>query len=180
MKISQLPQPHKMQQSTLDRFYFWYFIVHIPITVLIDSSLVIPSEYLPSISQKLLELHINTNKDFLIVLRPIWLQVFGAVELLFQLPLFVVGAYLLYKKSKSVFPYMLLYGFNASFTTTVCIAFILHDSPIYGFLRGQTAQLAAVYLPYFIIPFIIMVDYLRRISNILSPHTITVQIKKQQ
>lgn len=157
-----------MEQSTIDKFYLWYFLVHIPITLLVDASLVIPREYLPSISLKLLELHISTNKDFLLVQLPLWLQAFGAVELFFQLPLFVIGAYCLYIKSRAIYPYMLLYGFNASFTTAICIVHVFYDGHTYGLLEAQVKQLILVYVPYFAIPFLMLVDYLNRILAIVG------------
>lgn len=152
----------------MDRFYFWYFVVHIPITVLIDSSLVVPREYLPSVSQKLLEFHISTNKDFLLVDLPLWIRAFGAVEIFFQLPLFVVGAYMLYRNAKAIYPYMMLYGFNASFTTAVCMAHIYNEGASHGLLESQTKRLVLVYVPYFAIPFVMMVDYLQRIVGMIG------------
>ncbi|RLV85196.1 putative membrane protein [Meyerozyma sp. JA9] len=163
-----------MEQSTIDKFYLWYFLIHIPITLLVDASLVVPREYLPSISLKLLEFHISTNKDFLLVQLPLWLQAFGAVELLFQLPLFVIGAYCLYIKSRAIYPYMLLYGFNASFTTAVCIVHVFHDGHSYGLSEAQVRQLILVYVPYFAIPFVMMVDYLNRISAIVGAREVIV------
>ena len=116
-----------MEQSTLDKFYLWYFLVHIPITLLVDASLVIPREYLPSISLKLIELHISTNKDFLLV----------------QLP------------------------------------HVFYEGHTYGLLEAQVKQLILVYVPYFAIPFVMMVDYLNRILAIVGVREEVIAITEE-
>lgn len=84
-----------------DTFYFLYFLLHIPITVLIDSALAIPPKYQLDIQKTILEFHISENKDFLLARPPSWLRVFGWIELVLQLPLFFVGAVCLYKSEYS-------------------------------------------------------------------------------
>lgn len=84
-------------KTKTDTFYFLYFLLHIPITVLIDSALAIPKEYQLNIQKSLLEFHIGQNKDFLLANPPSWLTVFGWIELVLQLPFFFIGAAALFK-----------------------------------------------------------------------------------
>lgn len=86
------------KETKADTFYFVYCLLHVPITVLIDSSLAIPREYQPQMQQMIIKFHVSTNKDFLLQSPPVWLVVFGWIELVFQLPFFFIAAYALYKR----------------------------------------------------------------------------------
>ena len=147
-----------------DAFYLCYFVVHIPITVLIDSCLVVPSEYRHWVQEAMVNLHIRLNKDFLLQDPPLWLQVFGLFELLFQLPLFFVAAYKLYYSHRRVHVLTALYGFNASFTTLVCLAYVLSTSRDHGLTDAEKWNLFFLYLPYLVIPAFMMVDSSYRLS----------------
>jgi hypothetical protein len=85
-------------ETKADTFYFIYCLIHIPITILIDSGLTIPHEYQPEIQKRIISFHISQNKDFLLQSPPTWLVLFGWIEVLFQLPLFFLAAYALYKR----------------------------------------------------------------------------------
>lgn len=85
------------KNSKLDTFYFLYFLIHIPITILVDSSLAIPSQWRLSVQQKVLDFHLKENKDFILCISPSWLKIAGLVEIFFQLPVFFIGLYSLSK-----------------------------------------------------------------------------------
>lgn len=153
--------------SGIDRFYIVYFLIHIPITIIIDSCIIIPEEQRFQLQRQFLEFHISSNKDFLLVNLPLWLRVFGLFELFVQLPFFFVGSYMLFKQLKQVYPLMLIYGFNASFTTLVCLVHILCDYQGAGLTAGESYKLAALYIPYLIIPLVMLVDYSFRINHSL-------------
>ncbi|CAK7902862.1 hypothetical protein CAAN1_07S04742 [[Candida] anglica] len=147
----------------LDWFYFWYFVIHVPITVLIDSCLIVPPSWQFNIQKTLVQFHIATNNDFLLDTLPLWLQVFGFVELVFQLPLFVYGAFKLYNNDITIYPWLVIYGFNASFTTLVCLVYVLAEGESHGLLSGQVWGLFGLYVPYFIIPLVMLIDSMNRI-----------------
>ncbi|GMG29002.1 unnamed protein product [Ambrosiozyma monospora] len=103
-----------------DTFYFWFFLFHIPTTILIDSSFLIPSSFNPpnissylnvdlnpsiitvtsfiksslqsflNFQNSILKFHIEQNHDFMALKPPFWLKVFIFFELAFQLPLFFI------------------------------------------------------------------------------------------
>lgn len=153
----------------LDNFYFVYLLLHIPITVLVDSTLVVPPQYQWEISKKLLASHLATNKDFLLVQLPLWLKVFGGFELLFQLPLFFYCAYAIQQQvSKSYYVWMAIYGFNAMLTTLVCMVYVWVEGETNGLTLGEVYRLEAVYAPYFVIPFFMMLDHVSRITKLLK------------
>ena len=154
----------------IDKFYVAYFLMHIPITLIIDSCIIIPEEQRFQFQKQFLEFHISSNKDFLLVSLPLWLKVFGLFELFVQLPFFAIGAYMLVKQMKQVYPYMLIYGFNASFTTLVCLVHIFCDYERFCLTTGESYKLAALYIPYLVIPLVMLVDYSIRINKSIKAH----------
>ena len=182
-KISVLHRMPGTNQATkticgIDKFYIAYFLIHIPITLIIDSCIIIPEEQRFQFQKQFLEFHISSNKDFLLVSLPLWLKVFGLFELFVQLPFFAIGAYMLMKQIKQVYPCMLIYGFNASFTTLVCLVHILCDYERFGLTTSESYKLAALYIPYLVIPLVMLVDYSIRINKSITTHIPPTETKK--
>ncbi|RKP31017.1 hypothetical protein METBISCDRAFT_26951 [Metschnikowia bicuspidata] len=150
-----------------DTFYFLYFIIHIPITILMDSSIIVPQKYLYPTQQYLVDLHLLANKDFLLQNPPLWLKYFGAFEVFFQLPFFFIATYMLYKGSRSVLTMMSLYGFNAFFTTGMCLAYVLVEAGNHGLSTRHMLALFGLYTPYFVIPLVMMVDCSARAMGLI-------------
>lgn len=151
-----------------DIFYICYFLSHILITVFIDSGILIPEEHQLSLQKRLVQLHIKVNKDFLLAQLPLWLKIFGIFELIVQLPFFICAPIFLIRQKQSLYPFMVLYGFNAFFTTLVCLCHIFLESEQNGLSSWDTWRLSALYVPYLLVPFFIMVDYVIRISKALN------------
>lgn len=154
-------------QQFLDRIYLWYFIVHIPITILIDSCLVIPRESLLDVQRSIIDFHITTNKDFLLEERPLWLQVFGFFEMAWQLPFFFYAIRSIRHQDVRSYPFMIVYGLNAFLTSLVCFVYVIVEGPSHFLTIEEVSRLASLYVPYLILPFVLMVDYIRR-SVLLS------------
>lgn len=147
-----------MSMNNRDSFYFSYFLLHIPITILIDSCLVLPSSQRLGIQNTLVDFHIQTNKDFLLANPPLWLKIFGAFEILFQLPFFFVGAWALWKRWAPVYVGITVYGFNAFLTTLVCLAYVQAEGVSNGLTSDEVLALGGLYTPYLVIPLVMMID----------------------
>lgn len=138
-----------------------------------DATICIPFEYQLKIQQKLSTFHITKNKDFLCAEPELWFQLFVVWELIFQLPLFLYAIYDYSKNglnfySKKLWPALLLYGFNAGFTTLICFIYAIVYAPSKGLNFAETANLASLYGPTMIVPFYMMYDFYIRISNQLE------------
>lgn len=155
-------------------FYYCYFIIHIPITVAIDSYGVIPPSYHPA--SKLVEWHIRQNNDFLMFEKPTWLFWFIVIELVVQLPLFFyfIKAFRsiwsanastkdqksqLHERKSTLYRWLRIYGVNASVTTLICIITVFQRGYYPDALGAQLPMsfsdkmsLVSVYLPTFLIP----------------------------
>lgn len=151
-----------------DTFYFWYFILHIPITLLVDSTIVIPQEYQLSLQKAFLGFHLAQNKDFLLEELPLWLRVSGAFEVFVQLPIFFAAAWSLRRGCSKIYVVMTVYGFNAFFTTLLCLCYVYSEAEGHGLSSGEMYQLLALYVPYFAIPLFMMVDCGKRVMEIVG------------
>ncbi|KTB22267.1 putative membrane protein [Nakaseomyces glabratus] len=162
-----------------ENFYYYYCLVHIPITVLVDSSVAVPDKWV--LLPGLVQWHIRQNNDFLLYEKPMWLQLFVWWELVFQLPLFFYFAHQFKKiwalrskdtknakaerasTKKSLYLWLRVYGLNAALTTWICIVVILYRG-YYPFtldasrIAGtklevrDTLALMGLYLPTFLLP----------------------------
>lgn len=152
--------------------YYYYFVIHIPITIFLDSCTIIPEKF--QVAKALINWHITRNHDFLLVEKPYWFQFFILIELVFQLPLFIwfitkfrqlwaidrtsKRNQVLYGRISSQMRYWLrIYGFVASTTTFVCLIVIAFHGYYYPVKLEITVmekiKLIAIYAPYFVIPF---------------------------
>lgn len=145
-----------MLASSKERsFYKWYFIVHIPITIFIDSSVVLGDRF--PVWTSLVQWHCNQNQDILLIEKPVWLWWFVLIELVFQLPLFfyfVRNWSILTQPKRSpkrqrFTSLVQWYALEASVTTALCIAAIWTRSDI---TLPHQIQLTLIYLPTFLIP----------------------------
>lgn len=155
---------------TIDSVYFYYFIIHTPITIFMDATFVIPDEYQNFIQKRLSLFHIEQNKDFLAIESPLWMKFFVVWELIFQLPFFIYAIinYLQNGRkfySKKLWIMFLVYGFNAGFTTLLCICYIVSDSGKYQLTTGEFLNLLGLYTPTMLLPFYMMYDFWIRINN---------------
>lgn len=159
----------KMTMNLTDKFYFGYFLLHIPITILIDSCIVIPEAYRTGIQDTIVKFHILSNKDFLVSSPPAWLQIAVIFELIFQLPIFVIGCYTVYFHILENYIWLALYGLNASLTTLFCLYEIyVYGNDVEGFVLtvGDKLGLMGVYLPTFLIPLVMLIDFSFRVVSI--------------
>ncbi|AET37677.1 Ema19p Ecym_1451 [Eremothecium cymbalariae DBVPG len=154
------------------KFYYFFFLINIPISTIIDSTSVIPEKY--HLAPGLLNWHIRTNNDFILYENDTILKVFTAIELLFQVPFYIFATRSLLKFWKlssmntdeakaarftlwhKLAVLMRLYGLNASSTTLYLLWQIWHRGyyPTTGLPMSpqDKLKLGLLYLPYFLLP----------------------------
>ncbi|KAH8980189.1 hypothetical protein EDB92DRAFT_1901417, partial [Lactarius akahatsu] len=114
----------------IDLLYFIFFVVHIPATLLIDFQAVWPKHLIPESLQ----------------LLPPWYRI--------PTPVFVIGAYGLWKDSRGIYGLLVLYGASTCTTTYACIAAIL-EAP-------------TTHAPFFVIPLFLAVDMAVRLQKLAA------------
>ncbi|CAH6721115.1 uncharacterized membrane protein [[Candida] jaroonii] len=136
---------------------YYYYLIHIPITLLIDSTVLIPPVF--EFQKAIVSFHIDFNNDFLLKVPPLWFKIFIFFELIFQLPYFFVYCFHL-KDKPSRYIGDIIYGLNASLTTFVCLIYALNE---------KNYPLMGVYGPYCLIPLLIMINGIKNLNHIISP-----------
>ncbi|KAG2039895.1 transmembrane protein 6/97 [Suillus americanus] len=169
----------------LDLVYFAFFLVHIPATLLIDLQALYPPSLTPYFIRALPQLYVQMSNDPLIgsVLgmlgdsKPfVWFKTFLAVEALFQLPVFVLGARGLWRDSRSIYVLLLIYAASTTTTTLPCLS-VLVTTPttsaqtitdkVVSVTTSQRFLLLSSYIPFFMIPFIMTIDMASRLSKLV-------------
>ncbi|GLC33961.1 hypothetical protein PLESTB_000822900 [Pleodorina starrii] len=139
--------------SVLDALFLAYLISHIPITILVDSQIVVPAQYYPGWAKDLLQWHIKTNEDHLISTNPLWYSSMVFCECVLQLPFFFIAAYAFIKRRNWIRIPGIIYGAHVV-TTMVPILTEILFSPAAG---PKRVSLALIYLPYLIVPLLLVV-----------------------
>lgn len=92
---------------------------------------------------------------------------------MFQLPIFFLGVQGLSRRTNkaAIYPLLLLYGASSATTTWACLATILTMPG----LEGKLPVLLASYVPFFLVPFAIAVDYGMRLTALASDSRVKIE-----
>uniref|UniRef100_A0A8C6D4C5 Transmembrane protein 97 n=1 Tax=Moschus moschiferus TaxID=68415 RepID=A0A8C6D4C5_MOSMO len=148
----------------------FYFLSHIPITLLMDLQGVLPRDLYPVELRNLQQWYIEEFKDPLLQNPPVWFKSFLFCELVFQLPFFPIAAYAFFKGGcKWIRTPAIIYSVH-TMTTLIPIlsTLLLDDFSKASRFRGQGPQtfqerlfLLSVYIPYFLIPLVLLLFMVR-------------------
>lgn len=75
---------------------------------------------------------------------------------------------------------MIIYGFNASFTTFVCLVVTYFEGNSHNLSNKEVYNLIAIYIPYLLIPLVILVDYSVRTTKLLNESDKRIKVKKNE
>jgi len=175
-----------LSSRPIDLFYFIFFVIHIPATLLIDCQAIWPKGLVPKSLQLLPPWYVGMSGDPLIggamgifnnESELAWFKSFLYLEALFQLPVFVIGAYGLWRNSRGIYGLLVLYGASTGTTTLACIAAVLGTPAtsaatiaqnIVSVTPEQRAMLLSSYVPFCVIPLFLAVDMALRLQKLAS------------
>ncbi|XP_059170334.1 sigma intracellular receptor 2-like [Physella acuta] len=152
----------------LDIVFFFYFLTHIPISLLVDFQSVLPLEYYPQQLIDVKEWYCREFRDPMMVAAPTWFKSFVFCELLIQFPFFFIAVYGFFKGSKNCkwlrWP-CVVYGSHVATTLIPISAHILfydfsnekHPSPRN---LNERLTLLGFYFPYLLVPVLLVLDSL--------------------
>ncbi|KAJ1306872.1 hypothetical protein OPQ81_007857 [Rhizoctonia solani] len=150
-----------LKKRPLDFLYLVYFAIHIPPTVLMDLQVVLPQV------AGAMGLH-GVPTQFT------WFYTFLVLEELFQLPLFILGIYMLRKNSPYTPILLAVYGSHVTTTMAPVLATFL-ATPSTGssasekvvrfssLNSSQLSMLLSSYIPFLVIPLLMAIDGTRRL-----------------
>ncbi|CAE7085372.1 unnamed protein product [Rhizoctonia solani] len=172
-----------LKERPLDFLYLVYFAIHIPPTLLMDLQAILPRGSFPRILQQLPQFYLDMSGDPLIAgamglhgvpTQFTWFYTFLVIEELFQLPLFILGIYMLRKNSSYTSILLTVYGSHVTTTMAPVLATLLATpktisnviekaSDFSSLNSSQFAILLSSYIPFLIIPLVMAVDGTRRL-----------------
>ena len=92
----------------MDTLAFWYFLTHVPVTVLVDSQAVLPATgWVPAVAREALQSYVDWSQDPLMDpanrARPdtTWFRALIVCELMLQLPIFMALIYGYWPRTRS-------------------------------------------------------------------------------
>ncbi|XP_005327864.3 sigma intracellular receptor 2 [Ictidomys tridecemlineatus] len=157
-------------KRSIDFLLGFYFLSHIPITLFLDLQVVLPRQLYSVKLRNLLAWYAEEFKDPLIQSTPVWFQSFVFCELLFQLPFFPAATYAFFKGNcKWIRMPAIIYSVH-TLTTLIPIlsTFLFGDFSKASGFKGvgpesfhERITLMAIYAPYFIVPFILLLFMLK-------------------
>ncbi|KAJ2078960.1 Transmembrane protein 97 [Coemansia sp. RSA 988] len=166
----------------LDKLYLWYFVSHIPITLLIDVQPLLPPSMIPQMLLGLNRLLTDTLGDpFMIVglghPELVWFRSMLVCELALQLPFFFYAVWALWTDCPRRHLALLVYGVHVS-TTMVPVLGTLVRGEI-NRTCGERMLLASIYLPYLLIPLSMALVSFTECSSALAVVPATIPSKRK-
>lgn len=154
--------------AVLDFIFLCYFVTHIPISIFIDSQVLLPKWIFPTQALELKSWYCSTFKDIMMINPPAWYKVFVYCEFIFQFPFFFVATYAFIKGIKNckwIRTPMIIYSTHVA-TTTVAICYHIMTSDFKSKNAPKTPlerqTLLMFYFPYLFIPMLILTNFIFR------------------
>ncbi|KAJ6657903.1 hypothetical protein lerEdw1_001823 [Lerista edwardsae] len=163
----------------LEWVFAFYFLTHIPITLLIDLQGLVPGLHPESVKQ-LLKLYTTGSKDSLMADPPVWYKSFMYCEAFLQFPFFFVATYAFFKGGcRWVRTPAIIYATHVMTSLIPILAHILFaDFSKSKYPAPETLQerltLSAIYFPYLLIPLLLL------ITMLTSPRYNQIEKKKKK
>ncbi|RMD40621.1 hypothetical protein DV735_g4513, partial [Chaetothyriales sp. CBS 134920] len=129
----------------LDNLYFVFFLIHIPVMLLIDLVPFYPSALVPAISQTIRKFYIETYRDRFFVAPPNWFRVYLGLEGVYHLPITIWMLRALPNNHPMLPLQLLIFGLETSLTTLTCLVEMLSWE---GYTSEEVTRLAMLYGPY--------------------------------
>ncbi|KAF8500516.1 transmembrane protein 6/97 [Gautieria morchelliformis] len=175
-----------LKSRPLDLIYFTFFLIHIPATLLIDVQALYPQSLVPEFTKKFISFYVSMSGDPLIAGANhfygsdhvfTWFRSFLWLEILFQFPVFVLGARALWKDSPAIYLLLLVYGASTATTTLPCLTTVLavptaEDAraavTTVAVTDAQRLLLLSSYVPFLLVPLIMTLDMAWRVSKMID------------
>eukprot|EP00281_Chroomonas_sp_CCMP1168_P033400 CAMPEP_0206256650 /NCGR_PEP_ID=MMETSP0047_2-20121206/24892_1 /ASSEMBLY_ACC=CAM_ASM_000192 /TAXON_ID=195065 /ORGANISM="Chroomonas mesostigmatica_cf, Strain CCMP1168" /LENGTH=166 /DNA_ID=CAMNT_0053683127 /DNA_START=58 /DNA_END=559 /DNA_ORIENTATION=+ len=159
-----MPASEKAPQATpiSHTVFKFFFASHIPPTLFLDASVVLPPSIVPSFCTALRTLYTDMYKDPLFISPPI--QEPPLVETFLQLPFFIVALYAFHKRKNWIRVPAICY---AAHTATTLVPILTNHMLSPDVPSESRAPLVCMFLPYLLIPLWLMFHCAR--NEVLFP-----------
>ncbi|KAG0156625.1 Integral membrane protein, putative [Penicillium digitatum] len=149
-----------------DLVYLLFFVIHVPIILLIDTVPLLPPILQTNLSHQLREFYITTYRDKFFEDPPIWFTVFIWMELLYHLPLSIWATRGLLEGHPLVPVHLLVFGIQAFITTLTSLVVMWSWTDRSA---AEKQQLTMLYAPYLALGGFMALDMVFRLRDKLMP-----------
>ncbi|CAO1635475.1 unnamed protein product [Sympodiomycopsis kandeliae] len=166
-----LPAFYKNLKRPLDYFYIAFFVLHTFASIFVDGEYFYPS-LVPQAARDVKTQYLKDSNDPLLgnagSPEVAWFTLALSLELVFQVPVFVIGAWKLYKDDIGVYPLLIAYATLGSFSTACCLAQVLGGHYDATLTSSNRWSIVEAYGPFTVIPGILLIDMIIRTTSLLS------------
>lgn len=141
--------------------FLFYFVTHIPITILFDMQPLLHGTYL-NYPKALLQMNADFIRDFedpFLGKPPLYFVCFTYCEIFLQLPFFFIAIWALLRGSNWIRIPMIIYGTHVATTCIPLLATFWMDNPGRPTKYINRVILSVIYGFYFLVPFLMVIDF---------------------
>lgn len=148
--MAEARRPVPLSRRPVDLFLAMFLLSNVPVVVLFESQMLLPASLVFKPLRDMTQAYVEFAGDYLVQTAPAFLKGLVVAECLFQLPLSIVNAYAFMAGKDWGRITGIIYASHVATTMFPILADILaHNIPTKNLLLS-------IYLPYLIIPFIIL------------------------
>jgi len=149
----------------LDIVYLIFFIIHLPVMLVVDLTPFYPASITPSFMTYLRSYYVTTYRDQFFISPPAWFTAYLYMELLYHIPLTLYAIRALWSAplKPAAMLHLLLFSTQAGLTTLTCIAEALSwDRSV-----EEQGKLMGLYVPYVAFAILMGSDMFGRLNGLL-------------
>ena len=141
-----------MASSLANNLILFYFLIHIPITLLLDAQVVLPPSLFPQFFVDAMNGYAATCEDRMVSGRPTWFWSMTFVETFVQLPYFFLSAYAFVMRRNWIRVPTIIYGAHVATTLIPIMGSVLFDEYLRPKATMAFYSLMAIYSIWFVFP----------------------------
>ncbi|KAL9621276.1 MAG: hypothetical protein Q9160_004297 [Pyrenula sp. 1 TL-2023] len=148
----------------LDALYLTFFLIHIPIMLLVDLVPFYPSAVVPGFVTSLRRYYVETYRDrfFMEGMAPRWFWFYMGVEGVYGLPVSCWAGWAVWRDHPLVPLHLLIWAVQVGMTTATCVVDFMSWE---GYTTKEKLGLAQLYVPYLALAALIGTDMFLRIKK---------------
>ncbi|KAL2415535.1 hypothetical protein ABEF95_001661 [Exophiala dermatitidis] len=155
-------RPRPLASRKLDIVYLVFFIIHVPVMLLIDLAPLQPAWLRPRLSYTLREYYLERYRDRYFEHPPAWFTAYMYLEAGYHLPLSLWMMWNIPRDHILVPLHLLLFALETAITTLTCVVDVAAWE---GYTAVQRKDLYGLYMPYLVVACIMGIDAFFRVKR---------------
>ncbi|KAI1627873.1 transmembrane protein 6/97 [Exophiala viscosa] len=155
-------RPRPLLARKLDIVYLVFFVIHIPVMLLIDLAPFIPYPLRPQLSHTLRNFYIERYNDRFFSSPPAWFTMYMYLEAAYHLPLSAWMVWAIPNDHPLLALNLLIFALETAITTLTCVVEVASWD---GYTAGQKGDLYSLYVPYLVVACLMGIDAFFRLKT---------------